>query len=134
MKITNPIILQLAITNAAEEAYANEVFDPGMEEFIVGTGLEFETKEEWIESKISYWTNSVKEKFKMFNQAEESDIDNTAIVVSQLFYKLTLGSTKKLNKDVSITRVPGGWIWASDKDPNPGTFIPYNDEFIAIVK
>jgi len=44
-----------ALRIAAEEAYQNEVIDTGMKEHIIGPGMEYFSKEDWIESKIIGW-------------------------------------------------------------------------------
>ena len=40
---------------AAEEAYNNEVIDTEMKDMIIGEGLYFASKEDWIEARIQEW-------------------------------------------------------------------------------
>lgn len=133
-KVLNPTVLQLALERAAIDVYQYEVVDPEMEDIIIGKDGEYETPEDWIKGKIKLWIEVVEKKFKTFRQAEKFEISDKTITTAYLFYKLKLGDVINIGKDVTVTRVPGGWIWASLGRPSPTTFIPYNDEFLSIIK
>lgn len=134
MKMINPVILQLALQYAANRAYKEEIVDTEMEDATIGVDGEYETPEGWVQGKMDEWISAVKKKFKLFRQSEEIEVDEKVILFADIFFNIKLGETKKLNKDVSITRVPGGWMWVSVLNPNPGTFIPYSDEFLSTIK
>lgn len=134
MKMLNPVILQLALQFAANRAYKEDVVDTGMEDTVIGENGEYETAEDWIQGKMDEWMSEVTNKFKLFRQSEVIEVDENVVMFADIFFNITLGETKKLNKDVSITRVPGGWMWVSELNPRPGTFIPYNDEFLSTIK
>lgn len=44
-----------ALRLAAEEAYASEVEQSGMEDIIIGEGKDFKDKEEWIKERVEEW-------------------------------------------------------------------------------
>jgi len=132
--IINPTILQLALEQAAKEIYQFEVIDPEMEDAVIGPGEEFETAEDWVEDRIKTWIESVEFKFKPLGQSEKIEIDEKTITSAILFYKLKLGEAININKNTVVTRVPGGWIWQSAIPPCSSSFIPYNDEFLSIIK
>ena len=50
--------LQRALRRAAEEIYVNDVLDTEMEQHIIGDGLEYARKQDWIEAKIDDWMSS----------------------------------------------------------------------------
>jgi len=130
----NPTLLQLALEQAAGEAYQHEVLDPEMEDIIIGDGGEYATPEDWVITKVQLWIDRVSDKFKPFHQTDTIEISEKVITTAHMFYKLKLGETININKDVIITRVPGGWIWTGLNNPRPTSFIPYNNEFLSIIQ
>ncbi len=43
------------------------------------------------------------------------------------WYNLKLGETYGMSDSISVTRVPGGWVYSTH---NSCTFIPFDTEFI----
>lgn len=134
METINPTLLQLALELAAGEAYQDEVIDTEMEDVIIGEDGEFATPEDWTKAKVQQWIDCVGEKFKLFHQMDIIEINEKTITTAHLFYKLKLGETININKDVVITRVPGGWIWIHLQPPKAISFIPYNEEFLSTIQ
>lgn len=134
METINSTLLQLALEQAAGEAYQDEIIDTEMEDAIIGEDGEFATPEDWVRHKIKRWIDCVGEKFKLFRQMDVIEINEKAITTAHMFYNLKLGETININKDVIITRVPGGWIWTGLVNPRPTSFIPYNNEFLSIIQ
>lgn len=44
-----------ALYKAANELYISQVVDTQMTQLVIGEGLEFSSKKEWIESKVEEW-------------------------------------------------------------------------------
>lgn len=44
-----------ALRAAAEDAYTNEVVNTGMEELIIGVGLDYQDREDWIDHAMDAW-------------------------------------------------------------------------------
>ena len=133
-KVINPVILQLALERAAADMYQYAVVDPEMEDVIIGDGNEFATADDWMKDRIKTWIEAVVHKFKVFRQAPSFEVTEKTITTAHMFYKLKLGESINIHKDVVITRVPGGWVWRSASIPQPSAFIPYSDEFISIIQ
>lgn len=133
-KVLNPTILMLALELAAKILYQHEVVDPEMEDIIIGDDGEYPTAEEWVSGRIQSLIETVGEKFKMFHQAGKFEISEKTIASAYMFYKLTVGESININKNVMITRVPGGWVWQSLGHPCSNTFIPYSDEFLSVIQ
>lgn len=129
LKLKNPVILQLALQRAAEEAYQSEIIDNEMEDLISAS------QEEWINEKVGMWLQTVQEKFKLFKMSETIEINKDAIISAGIFYTLKLGekSSIKIGEvNVEIARIPGGWVYHQiNSQP---IFVPYNDEFKFIIQ
>jgi len=119
-EVKSPTIFQLALEQAAEEAY-----------YIEQVAVIDKTKEQWMEDKINWWITKVEGKFRMVEGPEvlKRNVDN-----ARKYYWLSIGDVCNLNKDVRIHRVPGGWIWQSLDKPSPAVFIPFNDDFAYLIK
>jgi hypothetical protein len=46
---------KLALYIAAAVAYESEVLDTQMEQLMIGEGLEFASREDWIEQRVDEW-------------------------------------------------------------------------------
>ena len=44
-----------ALYHAASEAYISEVLDTQMRQLLIGEGLEFESRKDWIQQKVEQW-------------------------------------------------------------------------------
>lgn len=134
LRIKNPIILQLTLQKAAESAFETEIIQTGMECLTVGQGKEFESKQDWVLQRIDDWMISIQEKFKLFQQQEDVEIDQQSIINAEAFYRTKLGNSMKIKigtHNSEVIRVPGGWIFQLG-NLNP-TFIPYSNEFEFVV-
>lgn len=58
------VIAQRALQVAAEEVYQSEVVDTEMEDLMIGEGLDYGSKEEFIESKIDEWMDAARNRRK----------------------------------------------------------------------
>jgi hypothetical protein len=55
MRTYNLADYKKALRRAAEDAYRNEVVDPGTEALDIGPRGNYSSKEEWIESRMEEW-------------------------------------------------------------------------------
>lgn len=133
IQVDNPLFLQLALQAAAEQAYKEEVLDAEMFDLMIGPDNDFASKEDWVQDRMNTWMKEVKKKYKAFKEVPVIEINEKAILTAHMFYRLTLGDSALLDKDTEITRVPGGWVWASVDRPGSSTFIPNSDEFKSII-
>jgi hypothetical protein len=49
-----------ALQIAAEQAYRNEILDTEMRDLVIGRGMDWGSKEEWIEDRIQSWLKEAK--------------------------------------------------------------------------
>jgi len=125
----NVSFLKSVICMLAEENYKTEVKDCGMEDTIIGPGLEFESKEEYMRTTIQEWFEEVQDTIKIFKKKEEEITPNFRII-SNGFHLLKLGETFQLDINSELMRVPGGWIFRRiSTNDDFLVFIPYSNEF-----
>jgi hypothetical protein len=118
-EVKSPTIFQLALEQAAEEAYDIETVE-----------AEGETKEQWMEDKINLWIAKVEKKFRL---AKRPGVVQKNLDYARKYYSMSIGDRQNLNKDVCIHRVPGGWMWQSIDRPSPAVFIPFSDDFVYLI-
>lgn len=134
IKLKNPIILQLALQKAAEEAYRLEIIETDMEALTIGDNAEYATVADWILSRIQNWIGEVKKKFTLLHQPEEIEVDEKVIASAHKFYDLKLGDETKIENGTRLTRVPGGWVMEKEfQSSSSSVFIPFSDEFLFII-
>jgi len=130
--LNNPGFLKQVIVNLAHEAYDQEVVEVDMEESI-GPGLDYESKEEWIQCWLEDKFSEVKKKMLSFKPKNyDEDRMSKHMELSQKIYSMDIGEEFQLSPSMSVMRVPGGWLYLST-NPNVTmqTFVPFNEEFKA---
>ena len=128
--ITNNVdFLQRVILSMADEAYKNEVIDTHMEDAIVGPGLDWQTKEEWISDFIVQHFDLVKTSIiDKHGTASKDQIVTHQNTIAMRMYALDVGESFDMDNFNRITRFPGGWGLRSSLH-NTMTFIPFDSEF-----
>jgi len=127
----NAGFLQSVICLLVEKSYENEIIDTNSE-YEIGPGEQWDTKEEWMNDKITEWFNETAEKIKIFpNGDADFDVKKMAVDMARSIYKLPLGESITISEEYRIIRVPGGWIYVietmgSSESP---VFVPYDEEF-----
>ena len=128
--ITNNVsFLHLVILSMAQQKYKEEIEETKMEEYVIGTNLDWESKEEWISDYIIEHFNMAK--ISIINKdgiKTEKEILNYENTIAMRMYSLDVGESFDFDNFNRIIRFPGGWGFKSTlKDHS--VFIPYIDEF-----
>ena len=129
MIVNNINFLHLVILSMAEEQYKNEVIETQMESILIGSGLEWSSKEEWMSDYIVQHFNEAKQSLikKYGYQAGQDSLEYENTITMRL-YSLDIGEAFDFDNFNRITRFPGGWVF-KNHSTDMLTFIPYNDEF-----
>jgi len=104
----NTGFLRAVIIHAANLYYVDQVVDTEMEEALVGPGLEWESKESWVECTIKEWFEDTAEKIIPVKEPEKQQVDH--IRIEGLYSRCKLGERVMISKGLEIIGVIGGWI------------------------
>jgi len=128
--LNNPEFLRQVIYHIANEAYEDEVVSTADEEIIIGPGLDYENKQEWLQSWLEERFDAVKNKLVPFGDPKKVEDSEFSSEMCRKFYNMNLGDICELSAAASIVRVPGGWLYVSI-NPNVSSqaFIPFDNEF-----
>lgn len=101
----------------------------------VGHGLDWESKDQWIEEKVEEWIGDAEKIFSdlgpELGKKEMEFINENA----RLYYKAPLGSEFILKSGLRVIRVPGGWMNILMTPIGvTSCFIPFDNEFIQEVE